>query len=113
MSHFAKVENGVVTQVIVATQEEINSERHGDAFNWIQCSYNGNFRGIFPGVGSLYLENQFYPEKPYNSWVWDNETTQWVPPLTRPSKDTDDEGMYLQNWVWNEETQSWDEEAIE
>jgi len=85
MSHFAKVENGVVTEVIVATQEEINSERHGDAFNWIQCSYNGNFRGRFPGVGTewdkesqQFLSQEIPDGCPGEDYMWDITSSSWV-----------------------------------
>jgi len=40
MAHFAKVENGIVTQVIVAEQEFIDSGAVGDPTTWIQTSYN-------------------------------------------------------------------------
>ena len=45
MSHFAEIDNnGVVLRVIVAEQDFINSGTVGDSFNWIQTSYNNNFR---------------------------------------------------------------------
>ena len=45
MSHFAKIDsNNIVTEVIVAEQDFINSGAVGDSFLWIQTSYNGNFR---------------------------------------------------------------------
>ena len=40
MGHFAKVEDGRVTSVIKAEQEDIDSGRHGDPSLWIQTSYN-------------------------------------------------------------------------
>ena len=44
MSHFAKLNNNVVTEVIVAEQDFINSGAVGDSFLWVQTSYNGSFR---------------------------------------------------------------------
>jgi len=45
MSHFAKLDsNNIVTEVIVAEQDFINSGAVGDSFLWVQTSYNGNFR---------------------------------------------------------------------
>jgi hypothetical protein len=38
MAHFAKVENGIVTQVIVAGQDVIDSNIFGEG--WVQTSYN-------------------------------------------------------------------------
>ena len=40
MSHFAKVVDGKVTQVIVAEQDVIDSGLFGSPSEWIQTSYN-------------------------------------------------------------------------
>jgi hypothetical protein len=111
MSHFAKIENGVVTQVIVATQEEINSERHGDAFLWIQCSYNNNFRGTYPCIGYTYdiLKDVFISKKPYPSWIL-GEDNVWYPPSPSPVLEEGDTSI---SWTWNEEAQTWDSYIVE
>lgn len=63
MAHFARINNGVVSQVIVVNNKEVPDEATGVAFckslfgedtEWIQTSYNANFRGIFAGVGMIY-----------------------------------------------------------
>lgn len=67
MAHFAKIQNGIVCQVIVVNNDVIldesgnESEAIGSAFcadlfggEWIQTSYNGNFRGKFAGSGDFY-----------------------------------------------------------
>ena len=54
MSHFAKVENGIVTQVIVAEQDFIDSGAVGDPSLWIQTSYTGSIRGCYAGIGFTY-----------------------------------------------------------
>ena len=56
MSHFAKISgsNNVVTEVIVSEQDFINSGKVGDSFNWVQTSYNNNFRKNFATVGGTY-----------------------------------------------------------
>ena len=80
MSHFAKLDsNNIVTEVIVATQQEINSENHGDAFNWIQCSYNNNFRGRFPGIGTVWNPetNMFLSSELPDNYPDDGEQYQW------------------------------------
>ena len=59
MAHFAKIENGIVTQVVVVPNEV---ETFGNEYlndlglvgEWVQTSYNGNVRGKFAGVGDLY-----------------------------------------------------------
>jgi hypothetical protein len=69
MAHFAKVEDNVVRQVIVIDNEVLGnkpfpeSEPIGIAFckslygadtNWLQTSYNANFRGIYAASGMMY-----------------------------------------------------------
>lgn len=59
MAHFAKIENGLVTNVVVVDNEH---EANGEAFlnslglegQWVQTSYNGNIRGKFAGIGDTY-----------------------------------------------------------
>lgn len=59
MAHFAKIENNLVTQVVVIDNEH---EAEGEAYlnslglhgKWIQTSYNNNFRGKFAGIGDSY-----------------------------------------------------------
>lgn len=84
MAHFAKIENNVITQVIVVNNDAIGggefpeSEPLGQAFIasiglegfWKQTSYNNNFRGKYAGIGDTYDEvndifiPQFIPEPP-------------------------------------------------
>lgn len=68
MAHFAKVENGVVQQVIVVADSDCGggtfpaSEPVGQAFiaslglegEWKQTSYNNNFRDKYAGIGYTY-----------------------------------------------------------
>ena len=68
MAHFARVKNNVVDQVIVVSNEDCDnlafpeSEPVGQAFiaslgiegEWLQTSYNGNFRNIYAGPGILF-----------------------------------------------------------
>lgn len=68
MAHFAKIENGAVTNVIVVSNVDIlddegnESEAVGQEFiasigldgQWLQCSYSGSFRGAYPGPGWTY-----------------------------------------------------------
>jgi len=73
MAHFAKIENNTVTQVIVVNNEEVPNEATGIAFckslygqdtQWVQTSYNNNFRGIFAGIGYTYDGEKFIAPKP-------------------------------------------------
>ena len=68
MAHFAKIDNGTVSQVIVVGNDDCGggdfpaSESVGQAFiaslglagEWKQTSYNGNFRGKYAGIGDTY-----------------------------------------------------------
>ena len=55
MAHFAKINNNnIVTEVIVAEQDFINSGAVGDSFLWVQTSYNNNFRKQFAAIGMTY-----------------------------------------------------------
>jgi hypothetical protein len=63
MAHFAKVENGIVTQVVVVDNEyEANGQEYLNSLGlegtWIQTSYNNNFRGKYAGIGDTYDEEQ-------------------------------------------------------
>ena len=74
MSHFAEIKDGVVKRVIVAEQDFMNSGLVGDSFNWVQTSYNSNFRNKFAGVGDTYdkVNDVFIEPQPYPSWTLDS-----------------------------------------
>lgn len=72
MAHFAKVENGIVAQVIVVSNDDAPTEAAGRAFiasiglegEWIQTSYNSNLiegqdRGKYAGIGDLWDGSKF------------------------------------------------------
>ena len=103
MAHFAKIEDGIVTNVIVAEQEFIDTQDG----TWVQTSYNtygnvhygqdGNadggvaLRGNYAGIGDTYdTDNDvFYKPKPYASWTL-ADTWLWVAPIAYP----DDGNLY-------------------
>jgi len=108
MSHFAKVENGIVTQVIVAEQDFIDTGAVGHG--WIQTSYNtlGNqhpegrpLRGNYAGIGFTYDEvnDVFIAPKPFDNWIL-NGNWLWEPPIPMPV----DEYFYK----WNQEATAWE-----
>jgi len=102
MSHFAKIDsNNVVTDVIVAEQDFINSGAVGDSFLWIQTSYNDAFGKRFAGVGMTYDRtlNAFISPKPYPSWLLDATTLIWQSPVLYPADDL--------IYNWDEPTTSW------
>ena len=101
MAHFAKVVDGVVEKVTVVSNdvmldgEGVEQESLGQAFlnelfgeaTWVQCSYNSNMRGHFPGVGALYdsTNDVFHVPQPFPSWTLNTDTGYWEPPLARPT----------------------------
>jgi hypothetical protein len=125
MAHFAKVENNIVTEVLVAEQDFINSGKVGNPSEWVQTSYNTHggvhysaddgegtrvadggvaLRKNFGCVGDIYdaTRDAFYKQKPYPSWVLNEDTCYWESPVPMPAI-PDDTGF----WKWNEPTTSW------
>ncbi len=103
MSHFAKVENGVVTAITVAEQDFINSGLVGDSFLWVQTSYNGTFRKNYATVGGTYdlTRDAFIAPQQYSSWTLDETTCKWVCPIEIPTE--------ADHYTWDEETTNWKE----
>jgi hypothetical protein len=109
MSHFAKVVNGIVTEVLVIEQDVIDTGLFGVPALFVQTSYNTRggqhpegrpLRKNFAGIGYTYdlVRDAFIPPKPFPSWTLDEETCLWNPPVPYPESG----GHY-----WNEETLSW------
>ena len=71
MSHFAKVEEGIVTQVIVAEQDFIDTQ----AGQWIQTSYNAKFRKNYAGIGMIWdpVRDAFYAQQPSPKFTFNEE----------------------------------------
>ena len=102
MSHFAKINSSnIVTEVIVAEQDFINSGAVGDSFLWVQTSYSGSFRKNYATVGDTYdkTRDAFIEPKPFASWTLSESTCQWTAPTAYP----DDGEMYS----WDEDTTAW------
>ena len=107
-SHFAKVENGIVTQVIVAEQDVIDSGLFGTG--WVQTSYNTYggkhpegrpLRKNYAGIGYTYdtSRDAFIPPKPFASWLLNETSCIWEAPMTYPTDD--------KRYSWNEEQLAW------
>ena len=113
MSHFAKVCDGIVTQVIVAEPEFFTTFVDSSPGEWIQTSYNtrGNVHygqdgepdgGValnknYAGIGYTYDGTGFAAPSPYPSWTLNSDTYLWEAPTPKP------DGMY----EWDEATLSW------
>jgi hypothetical protein len=114
MAHFAKVNNGIVENVIVANQDYIDNLVDTSPGTWIQTSYNTHggvhsdggtpLRKNYACVGYNYdsVADAFYPPKPYDSWTLNSTTFLWECPVALPA----DSG---ETWYqWNETDKSWD-----
>jgi hypothetical protein len=126
MAHFAKVQNGLVTQVIVAEPEFFETFVDTSPGEWFQTSYNTRggvhynpetgepsadqskaLRKNYAGVGFTYNKtlDAFVPPKPFASWILDEETCLWEAPSEKP----DDEKQYN----WDESNLQWVETIYE
>ena len=121
MAHFAQLgPNNIVMNVIVVDNDVlldengVEQEELGIAFcksllgedtKWKQTSYNSNFRERYAGIGDFYSEkhDKFYAEKPFPSWILNEDTLKWEPPVPVPNVDLDE---YYGGW--NEEKLDWD-----
>lgn len=115
MSHFAKVCDGIVTQVIVAEPEFFQTFVDSSPGEWIQTSYNTlggqhpegrPLRKNYAGVGYTYdrVRDAFIPPKPYASWVLNEDTCLWDAPILFPT-----DGKKYQ---WDEINQQWVEIGV-
>lgn len=110
MAHFAKVEKGIVTEVLAIEQDVIDTGAFGDPSLWVQTSYN-TYGGQHPegrplrmnyaGVGFTYDAGRdaFIPPKPFSSWVLNEDTCLWDAPVPYPS-----DGKFYR---WDEEKLTW------
>ena len=110
MAHFAKVNNGIVEQVIVAEPEFFKTFVDSSAGEWIQTSYNTHggqhpegrpLRKNYAGIGFTYDKDRdaFIPPKPFDSWVLNEDTCLWDAPVPMPEDGKE--------YKWNEETITW------
>lgn len=122
MAHFAQLDdNNNVIQVVVISNDDLLDEAgaeqealglavchsiFGAETNWVQTSYNNNFRVRFAGIGMKYEPEAdlFYdPVSPFPSWSLD-ELYDWQPPTPKP----DDGKLYY----WDEPTLAWVEITV-
>jgi hypothetical protein len=107
MAHYAFLDaNNVVTEVIVGIDETelIEGQSPEDWYaefrgqRCVRTSYNGNIRKQYASIGGSYnaVNDVFISEKPYPSWILD-ENFDWQAPIPMPGED----------YGWDEETQQW------
>ena len=121
MAHFAKIEDGVVTNVVVVDNKDIGDPDNvrglevepegiawckklfGEDTEWVQTSCNNNFRKEYAGIGMTYdsVKEKFIQPNTFPSWTLD-ENDDWKPPV--PIPDDYQEVPY----VWDEENQKFE-----
>jgi hypothetical protein len=110
MSHFAKVIDGIVTEVLVIEQDVIDTGLFGDPALWVQTSYNTYggehpegrpLRKNFAAIGFSYdsVRDAFIPPQPYPSWTLQEDSCLWKAPTPYPNDG--------ESYFWNEEELSW------
>ena len=114
MAHFAKVIDGIVTEVLVIEQDVIDTGLFGDPALWVQTSYNTYggqhpegrpLRKNYAGIGFTYdaVRDAFIAPQPFASWTLNDDTCLWDAPTPYP-----DDGK---PYIWDEDTLSWVELA--
>jgi len=119
MAHYAKIVDGIVTNVIVAEAEFFDTFVDTNPGEWVQTSYNTRggkhyepnsntesadqtkaLRKNYAGIGYHYDGVGFYAPQPYNSWTKNETTYLWEAPVAYPTDG--------QRYDWNETNQTWD-----
>jgi len=101
MAHYAKIEDSLVTKVIVAEPEFFDTFVDDTPGDWIQTSYTGSIRKNYAGVGDTYdaTRDAFYAPQTFPSWTLNETTCIWQPPTPMP-----DDG---EKYDWDEDTTNW------
>jgi hypothetical protein len=125
MAHFAKLGKGNIVETVVVVSNDIaTTEQAGvDFLNnlyktkdvWKQTSYNATIRKNYASIGYKYdqARDAFIPPKPFNSWLFIEETCNWRPPVDYPETYTknltDEQGNPLKDrYYWNENKVNWE-----
>jgi len=117
MAHFAKLGVGNIVEQVVVVHNSVITDNNGNEIEqlgvdflnkiyntrdvWKQTSYNKSFRGNMAAIGGTYDQQKdvFLHPKPHNSWLLNENTLLWEPPIPHPTDGLD--------YIWNEQTLSW------
>ena len=120
MAHFAKlgtgniveqvisINNAVITDANGVEQEQLGNDFINKLYNtrdvWKQTSYNNNIRKNFAGINFKYdqARDAFIAPKPFDSWIFNEETWLWEAPIPRPENKP-----YEVNYYWDPEINNW------
>lgn len=96
MSTYAKINsNNIVDNVIIADSSFISTQS-GKWIEVTEVTKKANSGDTYDEVN-----NKFISQKPFESWILDEESFEWVSPVG----DKPTEG----HWSWNEQEQEWEE----
>ena len=115
MAHWAKVEDGIVTQVNVVEDDFLQANPDRYTGTWIKTSYNtiGNTHVLggtplnknYAGIGYSWDGVGFAAPQPFASWTKNADTYLWEAPTPMPTDG--------KRYAWNEETLAWIEQPTE
>lgn len=126
MAHFAelnsdnkvigvlKVENAVITDENNQEQESLGIDFLKSLFGsdkiYKQTSYNNTIRKNYARLGDTYdsVRDAFISDKPFNSWVLNEETCRYESPVPHPDPDGSEPGFI---YNWDEENITWVKEV--
>lgn len=119
MAYFAEINESNVVQRVIAVNDAECRDQYGNenevigalwchnllGGTWLQTSFNARIRGKFAGIGYRYdaVRDAFIAPQPYLSWVFNEITLDWDPPIPYP---TDGKA-----YAWDESIQQWVEIA--
>ena len=131
MAYFAKLGDGNIVEQVIYINNDVIIDSNGieqeqlgvDFINnlyktndvWKQTSYNSNFRKNYASVGYSYDQQRdvFLKPKPFDSWLFNEETLEWEAPVVYPETYTlnllDEQGNPTKDiYYWNENKRKWD-----
>jgi hypothetical protein len=122
MAHYAFLdENNTVTLVIVGKNEDEDGIDWEQFYGAVRTSYNTAggvyydpdtqqpaldqskaFRKNYAGIGYTFdpVRDAFLTPKPFNSWILDESSCTWQPPVPMPADG--------ENYQWNEDLLTWE-----
>ena len=101
MAHYAKVNNGIVEEVIVAESNFFDTFIDDSPGTWIETAVDGSIRKNYGNIGFTYdfTRDAFYIPKPYPSCTLNESTCQWEYPISYP--------IDGKTYEWDEATTNW------